>query len=287
MIVKGTILTVIATLLLTSCGSMHHAGKTAEQMPGTWQVQPIVIDGDCKDWPSPYPNYDAKSMVAYATSNDEQNLYITMETGDEMTQLKILKQGMSVYIDTTGKKEPGPFTINYPLPNDNDQVDIAELGEGQRREAQPLNPKKMNQIIGKTAQNANQLSIEGFKDCNGGFVVSQNNGCGIKVKMRIDEYKQLVWEAMIPFKAIYGRSNISAADAGKPVSVCFAVKAFKQVTVKNADNNIGANSSMGGGGMRNGNMRASNGGNRPNESPVQRLYESTKTWKHFGLSWQK
>ena len=65
----------VALVLLSSCGSSKHE-KSKASLPGTWQAQPIVIDGDSKDWPSPYPNYDAKAMVAYATSNDKYNLYI-------------------------------------------------------------------------------------------------------------------------------------------------------------------------------------------------------------------
>src|ERR1700733_16221077 len=95
----------VSILSILSCGSSHHSGKGKAVLPGTWQPEPIVIDGDSKDWPSPYPNYDAKAMVAYATSNDKENLYITMETGDELTQIKILKQGMIVSIDTSGNKD--------------------------------------------------------------------------------------------------------------------------------------------------------------------------------------
>src|SRR5580658_13617 len=87
------------TLLIfcSSCGGSKHK-KSKDFMPGTWQATPITIDGDSKDWPSPYPNFDSKAKIAYATSNDKQFLYITMQTGDEMTQTKILKQGMIVSI---------------------------------------------------------------------------------------------------------------------------------------------------------------------------------------------
>ena len=80
-----------------SCKSSKST-KTATTLPGTWQAQPIAIDGDTKDWPSPYPNYDAKAKVAYATSNDKYNLYITMETGDEQTQMKILSYCLPYYM---------------------------------------------------------------------------------------------------------------------------------------------------------------------------------------------
>lgn len=257
-------------------------------MPGTWQAQAIVIDGDSKDWPSPYPNYDAKAMVAYATSNDKQNLYITMETGDEMTQMKILKQGMIVSIDTNGKKEP-EFNINYPLPNDNEPFDMAKH-RSHKGESQLHPEERWITQIKKSAKDANQYSLDGFKNCNGGYMVSQTTPCGIKVILKIDEYNELVWEAVIPFKAIYNKDTISEKDAGRPVSVCFAVNRFKTPETK-AENNSGMNNTMNANSMQGPGGRGApgasrSGGRNISNDPMQHLYENTKTWKQFGLAYQ-
>ena len=268
-------------------------------MPGAWQATPIVIDGDSKDWPSPYPNFDAKAKIAYATSNDRKNLYITMETGDEMTQTKILKQGMIVSIDTGGSKNV-EFHINYPLPNDNDDIDIPknEGGRKQQDGETMFSGRQIQMKLEKMTKSANQFSIEGFINCNGGYMVSQTAPCGISVTARIDEYKELVWEAVIPFKAIYNKETITAADAGKHISVCFSVKAFKKQESKGGGDNgagngggmnngmggAGSNSSMHGGGRGGG---GKGGSKAPAENPMQHLYESTKTWKFFGLAFQQ
>ncbi len=284
-------------LFCASCGSSKHAGRSSAILPGTWQSTPIVIDGDCTDWPSPYPNYDAKAMVAYATSNDRENLYVTMQTGDPLTQIKILKQGMTVSIDTGGKKEPG-FNINYPLQNDDDLSELFSHGERQKKDGSTQLSRQFEQKLHKSAESANQFSIDGFGKCSGGYMVSQTLSCGVKVKISIDEYKQLVWEAVIPFKAIYDRETITTAFSGKPISVSFAVKGFKNPSAKNNDNNASAmsNNNMGGGGMGasgmggGGRMNSSpmgGSGNSPGkENPMQRLYESSKTWKFFRIAWQ-
>lgn len=280
---------VVFTLFAIACNSAKHSGNSKDIMPGTWQVQPVVIDGDSKEWPSPYPNYDAKAMVAYATSNDKENLYITMETGDELTQMKILKQGMTVMIDTTGNKDP-QLSVSYPLPNDNDPLDMTADEGGLKKDTRlPGGSRRWDKKIGKAIDQANQYAIEGFSNCSGGYAISQTAPCGIKIKMRLDEYKELVWEAMIPFKAIYNRDVITAADAGKPISVCFAVKGFKSPGAKNQDNNsAGMNNNMGTGaiGMNSRMHNGTGGGGRTAESPMQHLYESTKTWKFFGLAYQ-
>ena len=285
---KYNVFIVFASVIVFSfsCNCSKHSEKS-KTLPGTWQSQPIVIDGDSKDWPSPYPNYDAKAMVAYATSNDKNNLYVTMETGDEMTQLKILKQGMTVSIDTNGRKE-SQFNINYPLQNDNDPIEMSKQ-EPHKKESHYHPEGQWSSNIRKSAKDANQFSLEGFKNCNGGYIITQTTSCGIKVMLRIDEYKELVWEAVIPFRAIYNKDTITAADAGRPISVCFSVNRFKHPGSKSSSDNsanpAGMNNNMSSGGMRGGG--ASRGGGRsPNEDPLQHLYENTKTWKQFGIAYQ-
>jgi hypothetical protein len=288
-------------LLLTACSTSKHGVKSSAIMPGTWQSTPIVIDGDCTDWPSPYPNYDAKAMVAYATSNDKENLYITMQTGDPLTQVKILKQGMTVSIDTSGQRD-ATFNINYPLQNDDDLSELFSQGDRQKKDGSPQLSRQFEQKLEKSAENSIQFSIDGFGTCNGGYLVSQTLPCGVTVKVSIDEYKQLVWEAVVPFKAIFDRESITATWAGKPISVSFLVKGFKNPSAKNSNNssNMG-NTGMGGGGMGAGGMGGGGmgAGGRSNSAPIgagsgssskvnpmQRLYESSRTWKHFRLAWK-
>ncbi len=285
-------------ILAASCGNSKHLGKSQAAMPGTWQRQPIIIDGDSKDWPSPYPNYDAKAKVAYATSNDRENLYITMETGDEMTQMKILKQGMTVSIDTGGHKNP-EFNINYPLLNENDDIDLTQKDFGKKKSAIPgYEDKQLDKKLGKTALEANQFTVDGFSGCTGGYMVKQTTPCGISVRLSIDEYKELVWEAVIPFKTIYGKQSITAAQVGKPISVCFAVKGFKKTDSKTGagdNNNTGMNNGMAGAGTNSSMRGGSPGGGRSKggarsgvqENPLQHLYENTKTWKFFSLAWDQ
>jgi hypothetical protein len=283
--IKALYIFVSAITLASSCGVFKHA-STPTLQEGTWQTLPITVDGDSKDWPSPYPNYDAKAMIAYATSNDKKNIYVTMETGDVLTQYKMLTQGMTVVIDTAGRKE-STFSINYPLQNADDPMELPKTEGGQVRGS-----RQTEQKLAKEVEKANQFSLEGFGNCNGGYMVSQATPCGIRIKMRMDEYKQLVWEAVIPFKAIYNKDEITAADAGRPISVGFVLKGGPDPEAKTqaANNNsssmasdpqsatIGRNtqgSRMQGGGMR-----------MAPQDPMQHLYETTKTWKHFKIAWQ-
>lgn len=281
----------LCTLLsLQACSSAKHTDKQ-KKLPGDWQQTPVVVDGNSNEWPSPYPNYDSRAKVGYATSNDRDNLYITVETGDEYTEMKILKAGLTVWIDTDGGKQQ-QMAINYPLQDDNDPYDPSKKDDQQSSSSpSSMRVPELGAKIRRALDDATQLTIEGFPGCSGGFAVAQNNNCGIKVHIGIDEYKELIWEASIPFKAIYGKSQITKADEGKPISVCFAVKAFKKGPsthgndVSSGGMNGGMGGHMGGGGMGShggGGRRGMNG----QENPRDLLFESTKTWKQFGLAYQ-
>lgn len=247
-------------------------------MPGTWQSAPVVVDGDNKEWPSPYPNYDSKGKIGYATSNDGSYLYITMQTGDELTEMKILKAGMTVSIDTGGKKN-ATFNINYPLQNDASELDLP-APDGDKASAVQFE-KQLFSRIRKAMETAGQISLDGFNGCSGGFMTGQANPCGIKVKARINEYKELVWEAAIPLKALYNKELLTAEDAGRPISVCYAIKGLKGA--KKATDNANGNINQSIGGNRNAMMNAMPQGSGRAENPLEHLYTTTKTWKQFTL----
>src|SRR5579863_10004437 len=89
-------------------------------------------------------------MLGYAVSNDKENLYITVETGDPATQLKILRQGLTVWIDKTGGKEE-ETAINFPIPNPNKEerperpqrTDKPSSGQFQQGQGNSLDKQRM------------------------------------------------------------------------------------------------------------------------------------------------
>ena len=295
-------------MILSSCSGSKHPKK---RLAGVWQSTPIVVDGNGKDWPSPYPEYDSKAMLGYAVSNDKDNLYITVETGDQATQLKILHEGLTVWIDKNGGNEK-TMAINYPLPDDykSNKTKSAkdeerkglpgggvEQGSGAEHRLRGMLAEK----IKKALDDAKEFSLQGFKSCNTQFPVLEKDSCGIVVSINIDEFNELVWEATIPFKSFYYKAGIDARDKGKPISVCFETTGQKRPASQSGGSHKGGG---GGGGMRpsmsmggrgmgmsmgGGGMRGGGGGNQtsnPTTNPLEPLYITTATWKKIGLAWQ-
>jgi len=281
--VNGYLAIAVAAALLFSCKTSQKATKSVS---GTWQAQPVTADGANSDWPAPYPFYDEKAKIGYAVSNDRDNLYITMQTGDQQTVMKILRNGLTVWIDTSGKKDMHT-SITYPVENPNGGMRMSR-GNGQEQPDRPAAEEMHRRIL----ENARSMSLAGFNHCNGGFLIQQNNSCGIVVRIGFDEYNTLIWEAVVPLHAFY-KNNITPADAGKPVSVCFAITGMKQAAGGGQGGGMHAGGGgmrggggMGGGGMRGGGMRGGGMNGGAMRGDRQHLFESTRTWYHTGLAYK-
>ena len=299
------VLFVMAAFIVFSCSSSRHS--KVKRLPGTWPAQPVTIDGYDNDWPSPYPEYDDKAMLGYAVSNDKENLYITVQTGDLATQLKILHEGLTVWIDRKGEK--GEETaINYPIPMpaQNDARDHRQkqpqsgqqgLGDDRMEKRRMDLEDKVRAALGE----AKEYSLQGFKACNLQFPILETDSCGIVVRIGIDSTNEMIWEAKIPFKAFYFKPQLTRADRGKPISVCFETTAMKRPTGQSPAGGghggggfrpsvgiggfggMGMGMSMGGGGMHRGGSR-NNNTNTPDI--MEPAYKSTKTYKKFGLAYK-
>ena len=299
-----------ALLLLffvASCGSSGKANK--KRLPGIWQEQPITVDGNNADWPSPYPEYDSKAMLGYAVSNDKDNLYITVETGDAATQLKILRGGLTVWINKTGKKGE-EVAINYPIPayatkaerENKDKKSSDEYWLKEQNKSAPMQKRmlELREKVKKALGDVKEYSLQGFKGCNLQFPMDSLNSCGITVRVDVDKDDELIWEAKIPFKAFYYKAVIDRVDKGKPVSVCFETTGFKNPGGGGQGHKAGSGGrgmgsvrpgfGMGGMGMRMGGSGGMRGGNRQGaqEPPniLGSLFTSSTTWKRFGLAWK-
>jgi len=284
---------ILAIILSPSCSNTK---KTAvKKLPGVWQSTPVAIDGSNEDWPSPYPEYDEKSKLGFAISNDKDNLYITVETGDLATQLKILRNGLTVWIDKTGERNQ-LTAINYPIPQNGDErmPETPEWVQGKYEEKQRM---ELEDRVKNAKQLTNEYSLQGFKSCNLQYPKSEKDTCGIIVSMNIDTDNEMVWEAVIPFKSFYFKPEIDKRDKGKPISICIETVAMKkpagQPSSPRPNNSRSLRPSVGFGiggmgvGMNSGN-RGRGGRTAPQNTVniMEPMYNGSITWKKFGIAVQ-
>lgn len=95
------------------CNSTAYAQDTdPDREVNIWAQQPIVIDGNSAEWHEPLNNYNTGTKLAFALANDRDNLYLIIESLDEMTTRKVISGGLTLTINTAGKKKDG-FKINF------------------------------------------------------------------------------------------------------------------------------------------------------------------------------
>jgi len=76
----------------------------------------IKIDGKATEWNYPFQAYNRATDVFYTLSNDDDNLYLTLQATDEDIIRKIINGRISFTINKSGKKsEQDAVVITYPL----------------------------------------------------------------------------------------------------------------------------------------------------------------------------
>lgn len=269
----------MALAFASACNSEKNSHQSSRKLPGTWQASPIVVDGRRNDWPVPYPYDNSKAMITYAISNDKDNLYITLETGDPATELKILRRGLVVWIDKSASQTQNT-SVCYPSDNEHGQTKAVAA-------------RDMSKQIEEAINTTDEFFLNGFKGCRGKFKIEQGDTCGIKVGIGLDEYNQLVWEAVIPFRTFYPKAEIDRRDMGRPIDICFDILGMdRPAGMAGGDNGsphfgvgMGGFGMMGPGmgmGMGGGMGRRGGGGNNGNDQ----LYKTTSTWQQVGIAWQ-
>src|SRR5262245_9692621 len=64
-----------------------------------------IVDGSTSEWPDSVFHADKETLLNYAADNDEQFLFIALRITDFRAQMKVMHQGMKLFVDTRGKKK--------------------------------------------------------------------------------------------------------------------------------------------------------------------------------------
>jgi hypothetical protein len=286
-----TILFLAIVLSLAACSSSKKTvGDTDNATDnGTWQQQKVIADGSSKEWDKNNMSFDKDSKIAYEITNDDTNLYVLITTADHTSQTKILRAGMSVFIDPAAKKNE-TVAVNFPIGSG----DAQGMDEGPRtrseQQEQPGDKPDLKQIRAKALINANQYNLSGFSKGNGGYGINQENAAGVSVKIDINSSSEMVYEVVIPLQSLIQRAF--TVRAGTPISVGFKINALPKPAMSGG----GGGGYSGGGGMRGaggggmGGRGGRGGGGRGgtsgggNYTAGQKLFKEVKVWKHIVIA---
>ncbi|WP_460504281.1 hypothetical protein, partial [Hymenobacter agri] len=88
-----------ASLLLLACSRQPMASSAAR-----FAATPPAVDGQTADWADSL-RYDPSSKLQYQVLNDSRMVYLRLKVADQGTQARVLRRGLTVWLDTTGRNQ--------------------------------------------------------------------------------------------------------------------------------------------------------------------------------------
>lgn len=201
------------------------------QMEGVRAPANIKIDGKATEWDNKFKAQNSATDLFYTLSNDDENLYLTIQTKLRDIAGKIIHGGISLNINPTlSKKSDGQISVTYPSL---DQEGVSRLSNmfvlTDKRNAaanpdeQLVTADDLNKMFGSKAK---VIDVSGIKTINATEIPIYNEN-GIQVAARFDENFAYIYELAIPIK------SLSLPDKGKNAfSYQIKVNEPKQFTPK-------------------------------------------------------
>ena len=192
---------------------------------------PIYPAKWAKDWPdeAALTREDSTSHVFYEAQRDETNLYLHISTKNTASQMKILRYGLTIWLEQSGQKKT-QSGFNFPVAAPDS---VAGQGFGQRQggfgggrrnrgegngsdnkgERPQRSPEEMQKMMlnrlynhyNKRTKELVQIGFDGNKKKT--YVLGQDV-CDIQVDLEI-EGNELHYFAVIPLKKIFSNAKYS------------------------------------------------------------------------------
>jgi len=256
------------------------------------QLQPppsnITIDGYLNEWGDSLRYYNQDKQLNYALANDQDNLYMAIRINDRSEQIRVLRAGLTLGIDTRGKKKE-TFTMTFPV-GDQSPQGMAETAQDLQSGNSDIKQEDHEELMKAKLTKLREIEVTGFKDIESETMTTSNT-YGFKVAIDYDKDGNLVYEAAIPLKFFH-------ADDLFKNEWAFNFK-INSITKPGQDKNSGNHDGMtrggsgglgGGGGGGRGRMGGGRGsrmgGGGGNNAPVDHseLSKSVDFWEKYYLA---
>jgi len=180
-----------------------------------WRASPLSIDGLDDDWAGDTLSFEKKFEVDYAFKNDAGNLYILFVFKDKEYQSTIKDTGMTLWINTEGKKKK-KYGINFKSKRvkADTLISIIETQQG------PLPEAEKNEIRSRAYYMLYQGEVIDKKGniLTASALAGESEGPSFRLK---EKKKMMVYELMMPLRVLEKLSADQRMEPGKTVKVGF------------------------------------------------------------------
>jgi hypothetical protein len=211
-----------------------------------WRDREIVIDGSNADWPGPLLQIEEKTPVTIAAVNDGRFLYLVLHASDPMARARIMRQGLIVWFDPSGKNKK-QFGIKFPVGME--RGDMRGRSGGGPRGMRPGGGTSPDDGTGDSGQRGpemfdppNRLELLGAKkDDIHSFVADKVPGIVVKIGQ---VEGALVYELQVPLAKTSEFVYAIGTTAGALIGI-----GLETPKIERASSDEGRGRGMGGGGM--------------------------------------
>lgn len=164
----------------------------------------ILVNGVGDEWPQPFQFADEKLNVAVC--NNENYVYLLIQSFDHTIQQKIMRSGITLNLSTKGKDKL-KLLINYPMRSSSDNFPPQQ---GQRPDADQIQERQS--LEGRNlnlSENTTEMKVKGFKTVKG-KIPAKNQG-GLNAAIAWENENLITYELAIPIEEIY--KNNSPSDS--------------------------------------------------------------------------
>ncbi|MDO7853841.1 hypothetical protein [Hymenobacter convexus] len=235
--------------LLLAC-SRHPTASSASR----FAPAPPTIDGLATDWTDSL-HYDPASKLQYQVLNDGRQVYLRLKAADPATQAKIVRLGLTVWLDTTGRNQH-QFGVHFPLggplgarPGADDSPPRADANT-----PAPARSEARRERMTQALAGMREMELLNYKGNAEPTLTDTQSQLGVKAALALDSQENLLYELAVPLRLLYRKLP---ALTGQPAVVGITLAGGKFSLPAQ-----GGGMQGGGGGMRGGGGMGGGGGMR-------------------------
>jgi len=194
-------------------GLLLNMNASAQDEPNKWAPASIKIDGQPTEWPKPLQFYNNVTKLFYTIANDKENIYVVVSVPDPQSQMKIMRSGLTVSLNASGKKKGGA-SVTFPL--------TANVSAGAPDVPEASRALIAGELKKQILANLKEIKVDGFDSIPNGNIPVQNT-FGILSAAGYEASGNLVCELAVPLKML----GIPAGSQ-QPIAYHFKVNAMKK-----------------------------------------------------------
>jgi len=194
----------IILLLITSVAA--HAQKLPNVQQGSLRAPATIkIDGKAAEWDNKFQAYNHATDVFYTLSNDDDNLYLTIQATDPGIINKIISGRISFTINKSGKKNDNSgVTISYPIFDRKDKPGVNLKDNPKIIPGSAVSLKQADSFMyvnnKRMTDKSKFIKVMGIKDMD--TLISVYNEDGIKAAALFDNKMAYTYELAVSLKLI-------------------------------------------------------------------------------------